>query len=317
MDPVDHLDGESVGGGHRGGRLLGRIAREACTARTGWSASRSASRSACARPSSSSGAPGGRLSRTRAALAMVRPCLTSTSLIQRRPRTQPGQPALARRRTPRRRSRVRGRPRADARRRAVRGRRRGIGAEEAHPVAAPVQRGERLAHRRLGDVAGAVEVEPVLRVPVLDRARLDAREVDAAHRQLGEQPQQRAGAVLGGGGERRPVAAGGRGRRAGRGEEHEAGDGTGVVGDVVGEDLQAEQRGGDRRAHGGVDLAARHLRRRLAGRGADQDVRVRQVAGDPVAGLRDPVVVRGDGADLGQRGAGRTIAANRTAGPPP
>ena len=29
VDPVDHLDGESVGGGHGGRRLLGPIAREA------------------------------------------------------------------------------------------------------------------------------------------------------------------------------------------------------------------------------------------------------------------------------------------------
>ena len=48
-------------------------------------------------------------------------------------------------------------------------------------------------------------------------------------------PSSAAGPVLGGGGQRRAVAAGRRGRRAGRGEEHEAGDGTGVVGDVVGE----------------------------------------------------------------------------------
>ena len=44
-----------------------------------------------------------------------------------------------------------------------------------------VLRGQRLPHRGLGDVAEAVEVEPVVGVPVLDRAGLDAGEVEAAH----------------------------------------------------------------------------------------------------------------------------------------
>ena len=91
-----------------------------------------------------------------------------------------------------------------------------VGAQEAHPVATAVQRGQRLAHRGLADVAEAVEVEPVLGVPVLDRAGLDAGEVDAAHRQLGEQPEQRAGPVLGGGGEGGAVVPGRRGQRPGR-----------------------------------------------------------------------------------------------------
>ena len=46
-----------------------------------------------------------------------------------------------------------------------------------------------------------------------------------------------------------------------------------------------------------------HLGGRLAGGGADQDVRVRKVAGDPVAGLGDAVVVRRDGPDLLDRRA--------------
>ena len=147
-------------------------------------------------------------------------------------------------------------------------------------------------------MSGAVEVEPVLGVPVLDRTRLDAREVDAAHGQLGQQPEQRSGAVLGGGGQRRAVVPGRRGWRAGRGDQHEARHGTGVVRDVVGDDLQAELVGRQRCAHGGVDLSAAHLRGRLTGRRADQDLGLRQVPGDPVAGLGDAVAVRRDRPDL-------------------
>jgi hypothetical protein len=108
--------------------------------------------------------------------------------------------------------------------------------------------------------------------------------------------------VLGGDGEGGAVVAGRGGRRPGPGEQDEAGDSAGVVRDVVGEDRQAElvrgQRGGDR----GVDLSAGDLSRGLAGGAADQHVRVGQVAGDPVAGLGDPVVVRRDRADVVERG---------------
>ena len=295
---VDHLDREPVRGGHRGGGLLrpdrpggvhgaDRVVGQPAGQPSAWS-----------RPSSSSGAPGGRLSRMWATFAAVRPCRASTSLTSALPAAQAGEPALGGRERRGVGAVLGNGRRTDAGGRAVPAPGPGVGTEEAHPVAAPVQRRHRLAHRGLGDVSGAVEVEPVLGVPVLDRTRLDAREVDAAHGQLGQQPEQRSGAVLGGGGQRRAVVAGRRGWRAGRGEEHEAGHGPGVVRDVVGDDLQAELVGRQRRADGGVDLPAGHLRGRLAGGRADQDVGVRQVPGDPVAGLGDAVVVRRDGPDL-------------------
>ena len=67
-------------------------------------------------------------------------------------------------------------------------------------------------------------------------------------------------------------------------------------------------------AHGGVDLAAGDLRGRLRGRRAHPDLGVRQVRGDPPAGLGDAVRVRGDRRDLvdGACPAG-PCSANRTA----
>ena len=127
-------------------------------------------------------------------------------------------------------------------------------------------------------------------------------------------PEQGAGPVLGGGGERRAVVAGRRGRRAGPAHQREPGDGAGVVGDVVGEHVEPVQLGGQRRGHGGVDLAAGDLGGGLRRRRRHQHLGVGQVLGDPAAGLRDAVRVRRDA--CARRAAvapGRTSTANRTA----
>ena len=180
-----------------------------------------------------------------------------------------------------------------------------VGAEEAHVGAPAAQRGQRLPHRGVGDVPAAVEEEPVLAAAVLQRARLDAGEVDPAHGDLGEDGEQRAGTVRGGRRDRGAVVAGGRGQagRPGRADQHEPRHGVAAVVHPGREGLEPVVGRGHGRAHRGVDLAGGHLRRGGRGGAGEAHLGAGQVLGDPAAGLGLAVRVRRHAGDVGRGGA--------------
>src|SRR5271157_3077647 len=93
----------------------------------------------------------------------------------------------------------------------------GVAAEEAHFTADPAQPHQRLADPRVIDMPLAVDEEVVLAEPVAGRPRLDRGQVDAAHREFGEDLEQGTWVVLDQErGQRRPVRPRARGQRPGR-----------------------------------------------------------------------------------------------------
>ncbi len=170
-----------------------------------------------------------------------------------------------------------------------------VGAEVADVRADPPQRRQRVADPLVVHRALAVDGEAVAAHPVLGGAGLDAREVHRPGGELGEDLEQRAGVVLPQvGDERGAVVAGRRRRRDGPGEQDEAGDRTGVVGDVVRERVQAVQLARDRWGDGGVEAASGDRLRPARGRADERDLRAGQVRPEPAPGLRLGVRVRGD-----------------------
>src|SRR5665213_148144 len=71
-----------------------------------------------------------------------------------------------------------------------------VTAEEADVAADAPQAHQRLAHPGIDDVAFAVDREAVPAEPDARGTRLDPRQVDAAHRELGQDLEQRARVVV-------------------------------------------------------------------------------------------------------------------------
>ena len=129
----------------------------------------------------------------------------------------------------------------------------GVGAEEAHVRTDPVQPHERLSDAGVVDVALDVDGEVVVAERLLGRARLDAREVDAAHGELREDLEQCARVVLAHEQEQRGLVGARRsGEYAGPRHQHEARPRLVVVADVVDEHLEAVDVGGEPRRDRGV-----------------------------------------------------------------
>src|SRR3954447_3510179 len=117
----------------------------------------------------------------------------------------------------------------------TRGSGRGIAAEEAHLLAVPAERDDRVGHGAVLRATLHVDVEEVVPEPPLARARLDPREVHAAERELAQaahEPARRLVARAGEDDRRLPWrwSLGRDRRRAGAREPHEP---RGVVGLVV------------------------------------------------------------------------------------
>ena len=115
---------------------------------------------------------------------------------------------------------------------------------------------QRVGDHLVGDVTFAVDEEAVVAESLLGRARLELGEVHVAGRELLEDAEQRARAVLAlEAHDRRLVVTGGRGHAATH--EHEAGLVLGMVLDVGGEHLEPVEIGGQRVADRGEVAALR------------------------------------------------------------
>ena len=153
----------------------------------------------------------------------------------------------------------------------------------------------------LADVPNDVDTERVVAEAVAARTGLDAREVDAARRELLKEGQQSARFVDGQGHlDGRLVRAGGRGHRARTRNQHEARDRAWVIGHVLVEGLEAVGAHGHRVAQGSVEggvTVGEELggRRRRGRRHVD---RAREGTLDPAAALRPRVRMRADAADV-------------------
>ncbi len=162
------------------------------------------------------------------------------------------------------------------------------------------------------EVAFEVDEEAVVAEVALGGPRLELGDVDRARRELLQDREQRARAVLAlEAHDRRLVVTGRRGHAVAH--DHEAGLVLGVVLDLAGQDLEA----GVGRALAGADrrhaLLARlgHLLGRLGGGvGGDRD-RVGEVLRHPHAGLAERVGVRHDGRDVGELRALRRAQVQR------
>ncbi len=207
-----------------------------------------------------------------------------------------GRATLPRRGTPRRSCRrATGAPRAVGARPA---------AEHPHVGAHAVQRRQRLADPLVGEVPVAVEREEVLPEPPAGGSRLDAREVDPAHRELGEQRQQRAGVVVLDEREQAGAVGAGRcGQRSGPPDEDEARDGPLRVLDVLRQRRQPVVLTRHRRGDGRVVAALRDRPRGVGGGRRQHDLRRGQVLAQPAPALRGGVRVGGHDAHVADRRA--------------
>ena len=153
----------------------------------------------------------------------------------------------------------------------------------------------------LADVADDVDAERVVAEAIAARARLDARQVDAARRELLKEGQQRTRLVdwqghLDG----RLIRAGRRGHHAGAGHQDEAGDRARIVGDVGEQGLKAVGVDGDRVAQGSIEGGVA-VGEQLGGgsrRRRGHVNRAREGLFDPSAALRPRVRVSADAADI-------------------
>ena len=154
----------------------------------------------------------------------------------------------------------------------------------------------------VAQVALGVDREGVAAQRVADRPRLDPREVDPAGAELLEHAQQRAGLVVreldqqSGFVRARPF-----GLRPGKAHHDEPGDGAGVVGDVVGERLEAHEHDGGGRAQGRLEAGAVRFGEGFRAGGGRRRRHVddrAEALGDPSAALRPRVRVSRYGADV-------------------
>ena len=177
----------------------------------------------------------------------------------------------------------------------------GIGAEELHLCLLRGQVAEAVGDELVVEMALEVDEEAVVAEVALGRARLELGDVDGPGRELLEDREQRAGAILAlEAHDRGLVVPGGRGDAVAH--DHEPGLVLRVVLDLAGEDLEAgvgrSLAGADRRH--ALLARLRHLAGRLGGGVGGDRGRVGQVLRHPHPGLAERVRVRDHGGDVGR-----------------
>jgi len=162
-----------------------------------------------------------------------------------------------------------------------------------------VQRGQRVAHPWLRDVPVEVEVEPVRAEPALQRPGLDAGQVDAAQRELGEDHGEFPRPVGDHEHRRRAVGPGRLGKVGRPAQQQEPGHRVAHVGDVGRQHLKRVVGGRDRGRYRGVELTVPHGHRGRRGRRGRDGGRARKVFRQPAPDLGQRVWMTGDRRDAG------------------
>ena len=188
----------------------------------------------------------------------------------------------------------------------------GVGAEELHLCLLRGQVAEAVGDELVVEMALEVDEEAVVAEVALGRPRLELGDVDGPGRELLEDGEQRAGAVLALEAHDRGLVVPG-GSRDAVAHDHEPGLVLGVVLDLAGEDLEALVRrslaGADRRH--ALLARLRHLAGRLGGGVGGDRGGVGQVLRHPHPGLAERVRVGDHGGDVGDLGAGRDAEVER------